>query len=520
MTEITIAAAAAPFSRDMEACFADHRELHRRRPRTAGSTCWCCPRRRSAAMSRRCTATPTRRRAVGRRTRAARVAELAGDMVVCVGFCEDGGGGVRYNAAACVNGDGLLGLHRKTHLPLDEDRFTTTGDQLGAFDTPIGRLGMLICYDKAFPEAARTLALDGAEVLCFLSAWPSSVHQRGAGADRRPPVAARRAVGPRPSGRELADRRLGQPDRQLRQAALPRRAPASSGPAAIRSRRPATEPGLALATHRRRGHAGEGAPGALADHATCGPSSTASPSRVRARSPDARGRAEHPLAGRRSPAAERRPRGRSSRWLVEGGRYPPRRAGSAALRDGLPPPPSGYASATAGLHGGRAAHATSFRRGAARHGAGRSSAAEPSGGGAAATRRGRRADLSGARRARRARDVVVIGGGQAGLPVSWYLSEQGIDHLVLERDRVAQLLARPALGHVLPGDTQLAMPAARAPYAGVDPDGFMLQGRDHRLRRGASPASFDPPLYEGVRVRARRPGLDARLPRAAPATAS
>ncbi len=34
---------------------------------------------------------------------------------------------------------------------------------------------MLICYDKAFPEASRTLALDGAEVLCFLSAWPSSV---------------------------------------------------------------------------------------------------------------------------------------------------------------------------------------------------------------------------------------------------------------------------------------------------------------------------------------------------------
>jgi predicted amidohydrolase len=104
----------------------------------------------------------------------ARVGRLAGDLLVCVGFCEDGGGGARYNAAACVSGDGLLGLHRKTHLPLDEDRFTTTGDQLGAFDTPVGRIGMLICYDKAFPEAARTLALDGAELLCFLSAWPCS----------------------------------------------------------------------------------------------------------------------------------------------------------------------------------------------------------------------------------------------------------------------------------------------------------------------------------------------------------
>lgn len=103
-----------------------------------------------------------------------RVAETAGDMVVCVGFCEDGGEGVRYNAAACVSGGRVLGVHRKVHLPLDEDRVTTAADELGAFDTPVGRIGMLICYDKAFPEAARTLALDGAHVLCFLSAWPCS----------------------------------------------------------------------------------------------------------------------------------------------------------------------------------------------------------------------------------------------------------------------------------------------------------------------------------------------------------
>lgn len=104
----------------------------------------------------------------------AQVARMAGDMVVCLGFCEDGGGGVRYNAAACVTGDGLLGVHRKVHLPLDEHRFTTAADRLAAVDTPVGRVAMLICYDKAFPEAARTLALDGAEVLCTLSAWPCS----------------------------------------------------------------------------------------------------------------------------------------------------------------------------------------------------------------------------------------------------------------------------------------------------------------------------------------------------------
>src|SRR5437588_422047 len=41
-----------------------------------------------------------------------------------------------------------------------------------AFDAPVGRVGLLICYDKLFPEAARTLALDGAEIIAALSAWP------------------------------------------------------------------------------------------------------------------------------------------------------------------------------------------------------------------------------------------------------------------------------------------------------------------------------------------------------------
>ncbi|CAN5584515.1 carbon-nitrogen hydrolase family protein [soil metagenome] len=103
-----------------------------------------------------------------------RVAQAARDLVVCVGFCEDGGEGVRHNSAVCLTGDGLLGLHRKVHLPLREDRITTPGEHLCAFDTPVGRIGMLICYDKAFPEAARTLALDGAQVLTFMSAWPCS----------------------------------------------------------------------------------------------------------------------------------------------------------------------------------------------------------------------------------------------------------------------------------------------------------------------------------------------------------
>lgn len=103
----------------------------------------------------------------------ARIRAAAGDLVVCVGLCEDAGE-VRYNAAACVTGDGLLGWHRKVHQPLSENLSYGGGDRFAAFDTPVGRLGMMICYDKAFPESARALALDGAHVIACISAWPGS----------------------------------------------------------------------------------------------------------------------------------------------------------------------------------------------------------------------------------------------------------------------------------------------------------------------------------------------------------
>ncbi|MFC5678238.1 carbon-nitrogen hydrolase family protein [Aeromicrobium endophyticum] len=102
-----------------------------------------------------------------------RVASIAGDMTVVLGFCE-ADAGTRYNSAAAVTGDGVLGVHRKVHQPLGENLYYEAGDVYEALDTPVGRLGMLICYDKAFPEAARSLALDGAQVIACISAWPSS----------------------------------------------------------------------------------------------------------------------------------------------------------------------------------------------------------------------------------------------------------------------------------------------------------------------------------------------------------
>lgn len=102
---------------------------------------------------------------------------LAGAMTICVGYAEHCDG-TRYNAAVCLTGDGVLGRHRKVHQPAGEHLAYSAGDRFCAFDTPVGRLGMLIDYDKTFPESARTLALDGARTIAALSAWPASVTDR------------------------------------------------------------------------------------------------------------------------------------------------------------------------------------------------------------------------------------------------------------------------------------------------------------------------------------------------------
>lgn len=111
----------------------------------------------------------------------AAIIALAGDLTVCFGVAERSvvdGMEVRYNTAVCVTGDGILGTHRKVHLPLGESDVYRAGDEFSAFDTPVGRLGMLIDFDKTFPESARSLALDGAQILACLSAWPASVTDR------------------------------------------------------------------------------------------------------------------------------------------------------------------------------------------------------------------------------------------------------------------------------------------------------------------------------------------------------
>ena len=90
--------------------------------------------------------------------------------------------GLFHNTAVVLNPDGqLAGIYRKTHIPDDPgyaEKFYFTPGDLGihAIETPVGRLGVLVCWDQWYPEAARLMALDGAQLLLYPSAigWDSS----------------------------------------------------------------------------------------------------------------------------------------------------------------------------------------------------------------------------------------------------------------------------------------------------------------------------------------------------------
>lgn len=95
----------------------------------------------------------------------------------CVAGLLERAGDRLHNTAVLVGPEGLVGLYRKTHLPyLGVDRFVSPGDEPPAvFDTPLGRVGMEICYDLRFPEVTRALALGGAEVVVHPTNWPAAV---------------------------------------------------------------------------------------------------------------------------------------------------------------------------------------------------------------------------------------------------------------------------------------------------------------------------------------------------------
>lgn len=91
---------------------------------------------------------------------------------IAVGILEKDGAELR-NTAVLVTPRGNLHIYRKTHLPyLGVDRFVVPGTRLSLFETAFGSVGMIVCYEWRFPEVARTLSLQGADLLIGLSNWP------------------------------------------------------------------------------------------------------------------------------------------------------------------------------------------------------------------------------------------------------------------------------------------------------------------------------------------------------------
>ncbi len=90
-----------------------------------------------------------------------------------VGYAFRTSEGLVQNAASLFLPTGEPQYYAKTHLPcLGLDRFAQRGNDLPVFETALGRIGVLICYDMRPPEAARTLALKGADLIVLPTNWP------------------------------------------------------------------------------------------------------------------------------------------------------------------------------------------------------------------------------------------------------------------------------------------------------------------------------------------------------------
>lgn len=114
-----------------------------------------------------------------------RLAKRCG-IVIIVSLFEKRSAGLYHNSAAVIDADGsLLGIYRKMHIPDDplyHEKFYFTPGDLGfrAWDTRFGKIGVLICWDQWYPEAARLTAMQGAELLFYPTAigWHPSEKEK------------------------------------------------------------------------------------------------------------------------------------------------------------------------------------------------------------------------------------------------------------------------------------------------------------------------------------------------------
>lgn len=105
-------------------------------------------------------------------------------VVVVSSLFEKRAQGLYHNTAAILNADGeLQGIYRKMHIPDDplyfEKFYFTPGDTgFKNFDTPFGRLGVLVCWDQWYPEGARLTAMQGASILFYPTAIGWHPHEK------------------------------------------------------------------------------------------------------------------------------------------------------------------------------------------------------------------------------------------------------------------------------------------------------------------------------------------------------
>ncbi len=105
----------------------------------------------------------------------AELSELSRELsLVVVGSLPEAHGDKVFNTAYLLDRGTLAGSYRKMHLfsLMGEDRALDSGDSFLVADTSAGRIGVMICYDLRFPELARRLALEGADIIVVPGEWP------------------------------------------------------------------------------------------------------------------------------------------------------------------------------------------------------------------------------------------------------------------------------------------------------------------------------------------------------------
>ncbi|MHA2296405.1 MAG: carbon-nitrogen hydrolase family protein [Candidatus Hodarchaeales archaeon] len=97
-------------------------------------------------------------------------------MYIVTGLPEEGIRGLYYNVAVVIGPDGYVGKQRKILLPnhsvFNERRYFKPSTEINTIDTPVGKLGLCICYDLFSPEIARYHAFNGCDVFICISASP------------------------------------------------------------------------------------------------------------------------------------------------------------------------------------------------------------------------------------------------------------------------------------------------------------------------------------------------------------